>query len=69
MRALTRLYLSGMTREGVASAIEQSSHSVRLYERGLRFPTRKSYAALVNLAEERGLLLLARDFIEDNEET
>lgn len=69
MRALTRLYLSGMTREGVASAIDQSTHSVRLYERGQRFPTRKSFTAIVQLAEERGLLLLARDFIEDNEES
>lgn len=69
MRALTRLYLSGMTREGIASAIDQSTHSVRLYERGHRFPTRRSFTAIVKLAEERGLLLLARDFIEDNEES
>lgn len=64
MKALTKLYRSGLTRDSVAAAIEQTTHSVRLYERGARFPSRESFVGLVTLAESRGLTLLARDFIE-----
>lgn len=59
------LYRSGLTREGVATAIDQTTHSVRLYERGKRFPSKAPFASIVQLAESRGLTLLARDFLDD----
>lgn len=68
MKALTMLYRSGLTREGVATALDQTTHSVRLYERGMRFPSKQPYTSLVRLAESRGLTLLARDFIDEEGE-
>lgn len=67
MRALALLYRSGLSRESVAQAIEQTTHSVRNYERGTRFPAKKPFADLVRLAESRGMTLLARDFIDDSD--
>ncbi|MFD0738278.1 hypothetical protein ACFQZQ_03105 [Lysobacter koreensis] len=65
MKALTLLYSVGLTRESVASAVDQTTHSVRLYERGERFPKRQPYTAIVKLAEAKGITLMARDFIVD----
>lgn len=67
MRALTLLYRAGMTRASVARAIDQTTHSIRLYERGERFPARKPFTSMVKLAESRGMTLLARDFIENGD--
>lgn len=66
MRALKRLYQSGMTRASVAEKIGASTQLVGLYERDQRFPGREKYTQIVQLAESRGLTLLARDFIDAN---
>jgi hypothetical protein len=68
MKALTLLYRAGLNRATVAAAIEQTPHSIRLYERGERFPAREPYLNLVKLAESRGMTLLARDFIDNGEQ-
>ena len=65
MRAINLLKSSGLTGPGIAAAIGQTTHSVRLYERDERFPNRAAFLALVKLAESRELTLLARDFIPD----
>lgn len=66
MKALSLLYANGLTREGVSSVVGKSTHALRLYERGERFPPKEPYVAIVRLAESRGITLLARDFIVDN---
>lgn len=64
MKALERLYQSGMTRASVATAIDADPQLIGLYERCQRFPQLRNYSRIVNLADSRGVLLLARDFIE-----
>jgi hypothetical protein len=65
MEAISRLRRSGMTTAEIAAGIKDKSngHLVRAYERGKRFPSAMRFTCLVELAESRGLLLLARDFI------
>lgn len=65
MKALDRLYLSGMTRASVAAATNSDSQLIGMYERGERFPGKKKFCLIVEAAEARGVLLLARDFIAD----
>lgn len=66
VKALERLYQSGMTRASVATWLGSPSQLIGLYERGQRFPSKKKFCQIVELAESRGLLLIARDFITDN---
>jgi hypothetical protein len=65
MQAIVKLRRSGMTTAEIASGIGDKSggHLVRAYERGERFPSRKTFACMVELAESRGLTFLARDFL------
>lgn len=63
MKALDRLRKSGLSNSQIASAVGCSDHLIRLYGRGMRFPSKKNFTCIVELAEARGLLLLARDFI------
>lgn len=63
MNAINRLRKSGLTTATIAKGVGCSEHMVRLYERGLRFPSKKKFVCIVELAESRGLLLVARDFI------
>jgi hypothetical protein len=65
MRALALLYRAGLNRASVAAAIDQTPHSIRLYERMERFPAKEPFSNLVKLAESRGMTLLARDFIDN----
>jgi hypothetical protein len=69
MKAITRLRLSGLTTSQIADAINDKSggHLVRLYDKHARFPSKKNFICLVELAESRGLMLVARDFIEPDE--
>lgn len=68
MKALTRLYRSGMTRAQVAQAIRSTSQSVGQYERFDRFPSAAKFKAMLQLADSRGLVLLAHDFIDPDDE-
>lgn len=62
MNAITLLRGTGMTTAEIAKAIGCSSHAIRFYERGQRFPTGEKYRGLVELARSRGLQLTASDF-------
>lgn len=67
MKAISRLRLSGLTTAQIAEAIKDKSrgHLVRAYESHTRFPSRKTYGLIVELAESRGITLMARDFTGD----
>jgi transcriptional regulator with XRE-family HTH domain len=64
MEAISKLVRSGMTRKQIALSIGLSEPTlIGMYERGERFPGRENYRAIVDLADSRGLTLLARDFV------
>lgn len=63
MKAIERLRKSGLTTASIAEGVGCSTHMVRLYERGKKFPSKKNFVCIVELAESRGLMLVARDFI------
>ena len=69
MEAIRKLRRSGLGTAEIASGAGDKSggHLIRLYERGKRFPGRKAFVCIVELAESRGLTLLARDFIARTE--
>lgn len=67
MRAIQRLKQSGMTRSQIAKAIGCTRHAVRFWETGERSPSHKYRERLIELALERGLLLLASDFSKEND--
>ncbi len=65
MKAITRLRKSGMTTAQIAEAIADKSggHLVRAYDKHARFPSRRTFERLVALADSRGVVLFAQDFI------
>jgi hypothetical protein len=64
MEAIAKLIRSGLTRKQIALTIGlKTPHLIGLYAQGKRFPTQKNFRALVDLADSRGILLLARDFL------
>lgn len=67
MLAIKRLEATGLTPPRIADAIGVTSHALRLYKLMKRFPNKHSFVALVRLAESRGVVLLASDFINDGE--
>lgn len=70
MDAITKLIRSGMTRKQIALSIGLTEPTlIGMYERGDRFPGRDNYRAIVELAESRGLTLLARDFLPKQQVT
>jgi hypothetical protein len=62
MKAISLLIASGLTRKQIALTIGVTSHWVRLLEIDERFPGWKTYRGLVEMAEARGIQLMARDF-------
>jgi DNA-binding transcriptional regulator YiaG len=66
MRAIQRLKQSGMTRAQIATALNVSRHAVRFWEVGERSPSHDNRQKLIELAEARGVLLLASDFSMTN---
>lgn len=54
-----------MTTAQIAEAIADKSggHLVRAYDKHARFPSRRTFVCLVELAESRGITLFARDFL------
>jgi predicted transcriptional regulator len=67
MNAIDRLLRSGLTRSEIAAGLGVTPHMVRLYARHNRFPSKKVFACFVELAEARGITLLARDFLAAND--
>ena len=64
MKAIALLRKAGMSRRQIAEGADVKAHTIGMYERGDRFPGRAAYVCLVELAESRGITLLARDFID-----
>lgn len=66
MKAISRLRLSGLKTPEIAEAINDKSrgHLVRAYENHSRFPSRRTFVCIVELAESRGITLMARDFLD-----
>ena len=63
MEAIKKLRRSGMDTASIATGIGCEPPLIYMYERGRRFPGRRNFVCMVELAEARGLTLLARDFI------
>jgi predicted transcriptional regulator len=65
MKAITRIEETGMSTPRIAEAIHVTTHAVRHYKLMKRFPNKHVYTSLVLLARQRGVTLLASDFITD----
>jgi hypothetical protein len=65
MKAITRIEETGMPAPRIAEAIHVTTHAVRHYKLMQRFPNKHVYTSLVLLARQRGVTLLASDFITD----
>lgn len=64
MKAIQRLERAGYTRKQIADGSQTGVATLAMYRRGDRFPSKKTFVCLVELAEAKGLTLLARDFID-----
>ncbi|MEG3193510.1 helix-turn-helix transcriptional regulator, partial [Lysobacter sp. D1-1-M9] len=62
-----RLKKAGLTRSDISKACGVSRHAVGFWETGRSVPNGKSMAALVRLANEKGIVLLAADFAANDE--
>jgi hypothetical protein len=69
MEAINRLRKSGLTTAQIAEGIKDKSggHLVRMYENYARFPSKRTFACIVELAESRGITLVARDFLSKDD--
>lgn len=61
--AIERLIRAGLTRGEIATAVGSSRAAVSHWETGRSVPSAKMLGALVKLASERGVVLLASDFV------
>lgn len=64
MKAIQRLERAGYTRQQIASGTHTGIPTLAMYRRGQRFPSKKTFVCIVEMAEAKGLTLLARDFVE-----
>ena len=60
--AITRLIRAGLTRGQIAESVGATRAAVSHWETGRSIPSGPKLAALVSLAAERGVVLLASDF-------
>lgn len=69
MKAIQKLRQSGLGTAEIAAGIGDRSrgHLVRAYEKFDRFPSRRTFTCIVELAESRGITLLARDFLANHD--
>ncbi|MGQ4661313.1 helix-turn-helix domain-containing protein [Lysobacter sp. F6437] len=65
--AIKRLKKAGLTRSDISKACGVSRHAVGFWESGRSVPSGKSMGALVRLASEKGIVLLASDFASYDE--
>lgn len=63
MKAISKLRQSGLTTAQIAAQVPCTTHALRYYERGKRFPSEELYSAITALASSRGITLLATDFV------
>ena len=64
MKAIQRLERAGFTRQQIADGAGITIPALAMYRRGDRFPSGKTFVCIVEMAEAKGLTLLARDFID-----
>lgn len=62
MKAIELIRRTGLTTAEIAEAVGCTTHSIRYYERGKRFPNGDQYRRINDLALRRGLTLTAADF-------
>ena len=67
MKAISKLIESGITRKQIALTIGVSEQAVGMVARGNRWPSRSTFAGIVRIGEERGVILFAKDFITESE--
>ena len=67
MDAITKLRETGLTTADIAVGVGCTTHAIRLYERGKRFPDTGRFKAIVDFARERGVELAANDFIAEGD--
>lgn len=67
VNAIDLIRRSGLTTAQIAHELKCTTHAIRYWERGERFPNRTTYEALVGLAAKRGLHLVASDFVCAND--
>jgi hypothetical protein len=65
MKAIARIEETGLTAPRIADAVHVTTHAIRHYKLMQRFPNKHVYTSLVELACQRGVTLLASDFITD----
>lgn len=65
MDAITKIRETGLTTAEIAAGIGCTTHAIRLYERGRRFPDNERFRAIIKFAGERGIELAAADFISE----
>lgn len=63
MQAFSRLIESGMTRKQIALSLGVTEQAIGMCARDKRWMSQKLYRAVVELADSRGIELLARDFL------
>lgn len=64
MNAISLLKRAGLSRADIAEGVGVTSHMVGMYERFQRFPGGEKFAAIVRLADSKGIALLAADFLK-----
>ena len=63
MDAITKLRKTGLTTAEIAEGVGCTTHAIRFYERGIRFPSTDKFKSIIAFAAERGIELSAADFI------
>ena len=67
MDAINKLRKTGLTTAEIADGVGCTTHAIRFYERGLRFPDSEKYKSIIAFAAARGIELSAADFIATGE--
>lgn len=67
MRVIQKLQQAGYTLRQIADGAKVSPTAVGMYRRGDRFPSRKTFVCFVEMAEAKGVTLLARDFLDPSD--
>ena len=67
MDAINKLRQTGLSTGEIAAGVGCTTHAIRLYERGKRFPDSERYKSIIAFAASRSIELSAADFIATGE--
>ena len=67
MDAINKLRDTGLSTSEIARGVGCTTHAIRLYERGKRFPDSQKFKAIIAFAATRQIELSAADFIATGE--